>query len=52
MLLQGIELVKGHARFVERKTLAVVPNCGHMMPLECGPQSAQRVVEFLAATPR
>lgn len=28
--------------------LAVIPNCGHMMPLECGPQSAVAVRGFLA----
>lgn len=33
----------------ERKTLAVVPNCGHMMPLECGPQSAARALAFLGS---
>lgn len=36
----------------ESKSLVVVPDCGHMMPLECGPQSAQRMVEFLAQVPR
>ena len=29
------------------KSLVVMPNCGHMMPLECGQQSAVEAVKFL-----
>ncbi len=29
------------------KRLVVVPNCGHMMPIECGPSSAREVLAFL-----
>lgn len=29
------------------KALVTLPNCGHMMPIECGPQSAQAAVAFL-----
>ncbi|MBC2669885.1 alpha/beta fold hydrolase [Novosphingobium piscinae] len=31
------------------KRLEVVPDCGHMMPLECGPASARRAAAFLDA---
>jgi len=29
------------------KQLVTVPGCGHMMPIECGPQSAREAVGFL-----
>lgn len=32
-----------------RKSLEIVERCGHMMPLECGPQSAARALAFLGS---
>ena len=32
-----------------RKSLEIVADCGHMMPLECGPQSAARALAFLGS---
>ena len=31
----------------EDRTLVVVPDCGHMLPLECGAESAELAMEFL-----
>lgn len=33
------------------KSLQVVPECGHMMPLECGPESAALAARWLARLP-
>lgn len=33
------------------KRLVVIPRCGHMMPLECGPASAAAARAFLSASP-
>lgn len=39
---KGLELLGS-----SRKSLEIVEDCGHMMPLECGPQSAARALAFL-----
>jgi pimeloyl-ACP methyl ester carboxylesterase len=33
------------------KSLQIVPGCGHLMPLECGPESAALAVAWLARLP-